>query len=97
MNSKLSINLTIADRKYSLSIDREEEEVFRAAAKKINERVLQYKEKRYKDRDTQDYLAFASLQYVMQLIKTEQRTDIVPILKELNNIDKMLGDFINQE
>ncbi len=96
MNSKLSINLMIADRRYAFNINREEEAVWREAAKKINEKVLQYKQKKYKDKDTQDFLALASLQYAMQLLETKKRTDIVPILEELNDIDAKLGDFLEQ-
>ena len=67
MEDKLSIRVNIADRYYPLKIDRVDEEKIRRAAKMINEKVLQYKQ-RYTDKDTQDFLAMAALQYVIKVI-----------------------------
>ncbi|MDY6800169.1 MAG: cell division protein ZapA, partial [Bacteroidota bacterium] len=56
MDEKLSIRVNVADRYYPLKIDRSDEEKIRKAAKLINEKVLQYKQ-RYSDKDVQDFLA----------------------------------------
>ena len=65
MDDKLSIRVNVADRYYPLRIDRDDEEKIRKAARLINEKVLQYKQ-RYHDKDVQDFLAMASLQYVLR-------------------------------
>ena len=52
----VSININIADRLYPLRVDRKEEEDIRKAAKIINEKVVQYKQK-YTGKDVQDCLA----------------------------------------
>lgn len=75
MDDKLSIRINIADRYYPLKVERENEEKIRKAARMINEKVLQYKQ-RYSDKDVQDFLAMASLQYVIKLTEEEE---------ELNN------------
>ena len=67
MDERLSIRINIADRYYPLKIDRNDEEKIRKAARTINEKVLQYKQK-YTDKDTQDFLAMAALQFVMKVI-----------------------------
>jgi len=54
MEDKLSIKVNLVDRYYPLKIDRRDEEKIRKAAKLINERVLQYKQ-RYTDKDTNSF------------------------------------------
>jgi cell division protein ZapA (FtsZ GTPase activity inhibitor) len=85
MDDKLSIRVNVADRYYPLKVEREDEEKIRKAARLINEKVLQYKQ-RYTDKDVQDFLAMAALQYVIKLIEEEEKvsSDYLPgALKEL--------------
>jgi cell division protein ZapA (FtsZ GTPase activity inhibitor) len=72
MDDKLSIRVNVADRYYPLKVERENEEKIRRAARMINEKVLQYKQ-RYSDKDNQDFLAMASLQYVIKLNEEEEK------------------------
>ena len=44
MNDKIKINLQIADSNYPLTINREEEEMVREAAKQVNIRLNAYRE-----------------------------------------------------
>ena len=96
MDEKLSIRVNVADRFYPLKIDRIQEEVIRKAAKMINEKVLQYKQ-RYKDKDTQDFLAMASLQYVIKVIEAENKTDVSPFLEEIEAMEQELREFLEKE
>ena len=93
MDDKLSIRVNVADRFYPLKVERENEEKIRKAARMINEKVLQYKQ-RYADKDVQDFLAMAALQYVIKLTEEEERLekDFLPdALNELiNKIDQVL-------
>ncbi|MGE5349820.1 MAG: cell division protein ZapA [Actinomycetota bacterium] len=85
MDDKLSIRVNVADRYYPLKVESENEERIRKAARLINEKVLQYKQ-RYVDKDTQDFLAMAALQYVIRLIEIEEKEDDMTLeegLKEL--------------
>jgi cell division protein ZapA len=95
MDDKLSIRVNVADRYYPLKVERENEEKIRKAARMINEKVLQYKQ-RYTDKDVQDFLAMASLQYVIKLNEVEDKitTDHLPgTLNELiGKIDKVLEE-----
>lgn len=74
MDDKLSIRVNVADRYYPLKVERENEEKIRKAARLINEKVLQYKQ-RYSDKDVQDFLAMAALQYVIKLTEEEEKLD----------------------
>jgi len=93
MDDKLSIRVNIADRYYPLKVERENEEKIRKAARMINEKVLQYKQK-YTDKDVQDFLAMAALQYVIKLTEEEEKleNDYLPdAIKELiQKIDTVL-------
>lgn len=95
MDDKLSIRVNVADRYYPLKVERDNEERIRKAARMINEKVLQYKQ-RYSDKDVQDFLAMASLQYVIKLNEDEEKlvTDEIPeALRELvKRIDDVLGE-----
>ena len=85
MDDKFSIRVNVADRYYPLKVERENEEKIRKAARMINEKVLQYKQ-RYTDKDVQDFLAMAALQYVIKLTEQEEKleNDYLPdALKEL--------------
>ena len=93
MDDKLSIRVNVAERFYPLKINREDEEKIRKAARLINEKVLQYKQ-RYTDKDLQDFLAMAALQFVIRLIEGEDKTDAVPVLDQLRDIDRELGEYI---
>ena len=79
MDEKVSIRVNVADRYYPLKIEAEDEERIRKAAKMINEKVLQYKQ-RYTDKDVQDFLAMAALQYVIKALELENGQDLMPVL-----------------
>jgi len=95
MEDKLSIRVNVADRYYPLKIDRNDEEKIRKAAKMINEKVLQYRE-RYSDKDLQDFLAMAALQFVIKLIESETKFEVSPVLDELTELDEWLGDYLEK-
>src|SRR5512147_1601246 len=94
MDDKLSIKVNVADRYYPLKIERKDEEKIRKAARLINEKVLQYKQ-RYTDKDVQDFLAMAALQFVIKLTEEEENlsnTDLTDTIKEMTQrIDLVLG------
>ncbi len=94
MDEKLSIRVNVADRYYPLRIDRKDEERIRLAAKLINDKVLQYKQ-RYSDKDVQDFLAMASLQYVIKLLELENRHDVNPMIEEVRDLNDQLESILS--
>ena len=95
MEDKLSIRVNVADRYYPLKIDRKDEEKIRKAAKMINEKVLQYKQ-RYTDKDIQDFLAMAALQYVIKVIECDSNIESSPVLEGLKDLDNELNEFLKE-
>ena len=94
MEEKLSIRVNIADRYYPLKIEKEDEEKIRKAAKLINDKVFQYKTK-YADKDIQDFLAMAALQFVIRLIEMEDKQETTSLISKLQKLNDELDDFVN--
>lgn len=70
MEEQLKIKLSIADRVYPMTINPNEEEGLRIAAKKIDQ-LLKHYEQNYAVRDKQDVLAMCALHFASQ---TEQKS-----------------------
>ena len=96
MDEKLSIRVNIIDRFYPLKIDSKDEEKIRKAGKIINEKVLQYKQK-YSDKDVQDFLAMAALQYVTRLIEMEDNENLSPLLEGIKELNEELEVYLKEE
>jgi cell division protein ZapA (FtsZ GTPase activity inhibitor) len=93
MEDLLSIKVQIAERFYPLKIKRNDEEKIRRAARLINDKILQYKQ-RYTDKDTQDFIAMAALQFVINLLDCEQQQNVVSLEKELVGLSSELDEIL---
>jgi cell division protein ZapA (FtsZ GTPase activity inhibitor) len=93
MDDKLSIRVNIADRYYPLKIEQKDEERIRKAAKLINEKVLQYKQ-RYTDKDVQDFLAMAGLQFVIKMLEYEDGQDSSGFVENIKELSEELGVYL---
>jgi cell division protein ZapA len=90
---KLSIKISIADRYYPLKIAREDEEIVRAAAQRINQKIDQFNVK-YSGQDSQDALAMATLQFVLSLLRYEKDDETGNIMNEIVSLDNLLGEYL---
>ena len=95
-DEKLSIRLNLADRYYPLKIDPNDEEKIRKAAKLINEKILQYKQ-RYANKDTQDFLAMAALQFVIKYLEMDEQENSKAITDELEALNEELDNYLEKE
>ncbi len=96
MDEKLPIKVQIAERFYPLKIERKDEEKIRKAAKLINDKLLQYKQ-RYMDKDSQDFLAMAALQFVIQLLDCESKQNLVSLEEDLKELNEELDLLLKEE
>ncbi len=92
----LSIKVQIAERFYPLKIKRQDEETIRKATRLINDKILQYKQ-RYTDKDSQDFMAMAALQFVISLIDCEQQQNVVSLEEELGSLSSELDELLKEE
>jgi len=93
MTEKLSININIDGRIYPLTINREDEEKYRKAAKILNDIILQYK-KKYANNDSKDFLAMTAFQFVLKNIEMEEQADASPFIEEIKELNEVLGDYL---
>ncbi len=93
MDEELSINITIAERRYPMKVKRSEEEKIRKAAKVINERILQY-QRLYTGRDNQDFLAMSALQFAIQVLEMKEKSDVTPAIKQIEEINQQLAEYL---
>ena len=77
MNDKIKINLQIADSNYPLTINREEEEMVREAAKQVNIRLNAYREY-YKNLEPEKIIAMVAYQFSLEKLQLMQRNDTTP-------------------
>lgn len=88
--SEFSITISIVDRQYKLTIEKNEEEIVRKAAKSIEETIKSYS-RLYAFKDSQDLLAMVALQNTTSYLRSEDRkadTDesLLSKLIEMNEI-----------
>ncbi|MEW7277102.1 cell division protein ZapA [Aquimarina sp. 2201CG1-2-11] len=96
MGDKLKIKLSIADRVYPLTINPDQEEGLRKAAKKIEAMIKQF-EQSYAVRDKQDVLAMCALQFASQV---EQKTidkdeDMITVSNRLSELNDLLHNHLS--
>ena len=90
---EFTISVNIADRPYRLTIKREEEEVIRKAANKINDKVKNYSAN-YAFNDKQDLLAMVALEEATVALNNEHKLSDIDnsVVKDLTEIDSLLAD-----
>lgn len=96
MEEKLSIRVNIADKYYPLKINKTEEERIRKAAKLINEKVLQYKQK-YTDKDVLDFLAMTALQNTTRMVELEEKHNTNTFAQSIKELTEELDEYIKEE
>jgi cell division protein ZapA (FtsZ GTPase activity inhibitor) len=93
--SEFSISITVADRPYKLVVEKEQEEMFRNAAKLIDKRIKEYSSS-YAFKDKQDLLAMIALEYTVSFLQNEQTTNESELLlnDKLTGIDNALNELL---
>ncbi|AMS25963.1 cell division protein ZapA [Bacteroidetes bacterium UKL13-3] len=84
---ELSIKVNIADRFYPLSVNAEQEEQVRKAAKLINDKLKAY-EKQFSVKDKQDILSMCALELATELIQLRSK----PLIED-NGLSKELAEI----
>lgn len=95
MSNALKIKLSIADRVYPLTIQPEQEEGLRKAARKIEEMIKRF-EQSYAVRDKQDVLAMCALQFAAQVEQKgiDNRNDEQEVEERLSALNQRLSELL---
>lgn len=93
--SEFSISITVADRPYKLVVEKEQEELFRNAAKLIDKRIKEYSSS-YAFKDKQDLLGMIALEYTVSFLQNEQTSNESELLlnDKLTGIDNALNELL---
>ena len=85
------IKLNIGNRVYPLSVDTNQEEILRKAAKQINQMINDY-ESKYAVKDKQDGLAMCALQILSQskTFSNDDEKEVFEIGEKLNKIKELI-------
>ncbi|MFO7869676.1 MAG: cell division protein ZapA [Bacteroidales bacterium] len=93
MNEKHTIQLKILGRSYPIRVGESEEEQLREVVSRINDLLEKYKE-RYGNKDNQDLLSMACMQFVGKLILLEKELQQNNVEEQINDIRENLDEFL---
>ncbi len=93
---KQAINLILAGKNYSFTIDSEAEEVYRLAEREVNNYVAEYEKYNIKGFATKDYLAMTALKLAITNINSKragslQQEDV----EALSGIRESIDSYLN--
>ncbi len=95
-NRKFTINIKIDGKAYPLTINRDDEERYRLAAKTVNETVRKFRAQ-FGQQSGNDILAMAAFQIALS------RTEVLPaenetlFIDELRNVNDDISDFLKEK
>ena len=75
-NRQLDIKLNIAGKPYELTIEARNEEIYRLAAREINNRLIAAQQTRVDGFGVQDYLAIVAVDLMISNIRLERKNDV---------------------
>jgi cell division protein ZapA (FtsZ GTPase activity inhibitor) len=91
--NKININVSIAGRPYSLTIERTDEEGVREAVNRVNKAIQEYSDA-FEYKDHQDLFAMMSLQFATSSIQLEYEKSYRDkhMLEKLSELDGLLEE-----
>lgn len=97
MAELLNIRLRICNKDYDLKIPSEKEEVYRLAARQVNDSVAALGRAGFEDYNAKDYLALAALDFAQENIRMSQSREVGnEDVRELNAISERISEYMNR-
>ena len=96
MNDKIKINLQIADSYYPLTINRDEEETVREAAKQVNIRLNAYRE-HYQNVSLERIIAMVAYQFALESLQLKDRNDTEPYTAKIKELTEVLETYFKEQ
>ena len=95
MNDKIKINLQMAGASYPLTINREDEQMVREAAKQVDLRLNGYRE-HYQSVSAERIIAMVAYQFSLENLQQKQRNDTEPYTTKIKELTKVLEDYFKE-
>ncbi len=92
------INIVIAEKRYPLTIKRKDEELFRKAAKQLNELIVRYGEhfNNAAEVDMKDLLAMVAFHFSKRNLELEERCDTSPLTGKIQELTTELEEYLKK-
>ena len=95
-SDKLVITLMIGRQSQQIHILREQEEIYRNAARQINEKLSRY-ETAYPNQATERYMSIVLLDLAVQMLQQKEKDDVGPIFDVLEGLTTEIENAIEQK
>jgi len=96
MEDSFEINLMVGGTYYPLTIRKEDEYLYREAARRINDKLNRYR-KRYPQLSEEKYCVMAAIHTSMANVMWEQFNDTAPYADKIRQLDSQLDDFLSTQ
>lgn len=92
--NRFKINIKIDGKSYELTIDREDEERYRKAAKLVNETLIGYRQ-RFQT-DEKDIMAMTAFQQALNYCNEQERQNYSQFVDEVKEMKDDISDFLKE-
>ena len=96
MDDTLSINIKIDSRIYPLAVNRNDEERYRNAAKKVNEFIQAFRIK-FPGKESLDVLSMAAFQISLKSLMWKEEADYSVLISDLKDLRDDINDFLEEK
>lgn len=95
MNDKIKINLQMAGFTFPLTINREEEEMVRSAAKQVESRLNAYAQ-HFPQLQKVQLITMVAYQFALETLKANKRNDTTPFVEKVETLNQVLDSYFQQ-
>lgn len=96
MNDKIKINLQMAGSSYPVTINREDEEMVREAAKRVNMR-FNVNQERYQNVSPERIMVMVAYQFALENLQMKDRNDTEPYTMKIKELTEALEAYFKEE
>ena len=93
MDKKVKVNISIAGKSYPMTVDVANEELYRVAARRLNDTIAEFN--RVPQFGSEDRLAMAALRYSILSLTSERNTSLGDEdIEELEAITQLIRNYV---
>ena len=95
MNDKIRINLQMAGSSFPLTINRDDEEMVRRAAKQVETRLNAYRS-HFPNQPTVQLITMVAYQFALENLQNSKRNDTTPFVNRIAALNQVLDNYFDQ-
>ena len=96
ISNKLVIQLRIGSQMHTISVQRSQEEIYRKAAKLINDKLGRYAQT-YPNQTIEKYMSISILDFAVQALQLEQVQNTAPFVASMEALTSEIEDTLKKE